>query len=270
VTSTALVPTHPGLWHDAHHRYFYGERGPLPSVTTIIKSLDRSGPLIGWAKRATAECAVRNLDALRTMVETGGKQPAIDWLKSIPDYQRDEAAQMGSLVHRVADQIGRGIEPTDIPAGVDIRPYVTAYQRFLAHTRARILWSEAQVANLTVGYGGTLDVGAELFGDGHATLLDIKTGGVYAETALQLTGYDNAEFTATEDDPTQVPLPEFKQFGVLNLTADGQWTLIPYEVGPEDWEAFLACLRLHRWTKDRAPWTKGTPYQEVGAYERVG
>lgn len=256
----------PGLRRDEHHRYFYGSTGPLPSVTTIIKSLDRSGPLIGWAKRETAAAAVRNLDMLAEMVKTGGKEHAQKWLSGIPDYQRDTAADLGSRIHAIADEINRGVVPQGlITPELDARPYITAYQRFLAHMNPRFILSEAMVCNLTDHYGGSLDsaVAVEFPGENVPALLDIKTGrGVYPETALQFSGYANAEFTATPDDPTQHPLPDFKRFGVVHLQPDGTWTLVPYEVGDPEWSAFLACLALHRWTKDNAPWVKGRPYQE--------
>jgi hypothetical protein len=74
---TAIAPL--GLTRDAKHRYTWNDgrlvAGPLPSVTTVLGVLDRSGPLVGWAKRETAACAVRNLDTLATMRAAGGPAP---------------------------------------------------------------------------------------------------------------------------------------------------------------------------------------------------
>lgn len=255
---SATDTAHPGLRRDQHHRYYYGSTGPLPGVTSIVKVVDRSGPLVGWAKRETAASAVRNLDMLQQMVRDGGKDSAQQWLSRIPDYQKDEAADIGQRVHALGDAINRGedIQPT----GIEV-PYVAQYRAFLADVRpVQLLATEALVCNLTVGYGGTLDSGWLI--DGIPTLLDIKTGkGVYDETALQLAGYANAEFTGTPDDPTQVPLPAWQRYGVLHLRPDG-WSLIPYDVTPETFEAFKAALTIYRWLKDTAAWTKGTPITE--------
>src|SRR5450759_1599793 len=72
-----------GLTRTAAHVYTWNDagtvHGPLPSVTTILKVVDKSGPLVGWAKRETAACAVRNLDALVAMREAGGDAAATDW-----------------------------------------------------------------------------------------------------------------------------------------------------------------------------------------------
>src|SRR5664280_2828664 len=108
-------PSPLGLSRTAGHVYSWNDGAnvyaPLPSVTTVIRVLDKSGPLVGWAKRETAACAVRNLDMLVRMRETGGDAAATDWLKKIPDYQRAGAADTGSRVHRLAEQIARGGEP---------------------------------------------------------------------------------------------------------------------------------------------------------------
>src|ERR1035437_5876964 len=76
-----------GLVRDARHRYSWNGGSLYPSVTTILGIKDKPA-LVGWAKRETAACAVRNLDVLERMVRSGGPQAAVDWLKRIPDYAR--------------------------------------------------------------------------------------------------------------------------------------------------------------------------------------
>jgi hypothetical protein len=104
-----------GLTRTAAHLYSWNDgrtvHAALPSVTTVLRVVDKSGPLVGWAKRETAACAVRNLDMLLRMRETGGDAAATDWLKRIPDYQRDTAADIGSRVHRLVEQLARGTDP---------------------------------------------------------------------------------------------------------------------------------------------------------------
>src|SRR5207248_5364567 len=111
-----MAPSVPlGLTRDEKHIYRWNDGqtvvGPIPSVTTIIKLIDKSAPLVGWAKRETAACAVRNLDALVAMRAAGGPEAAINWLKTIPDYLRDRAADRGTSVHALAEQIVRGQVP---------------------------------------------------------------------------------------------------------------------------------------------------------------
>jgi hypothetical protein len=246
-----------GLWRDEHHRYYYGDRGPMPSVTSVTKVIDKSGPLVGWAKRETAASAVRNVDRLLHMIQVDGEDAARAWLSRIPDYQRDTKADLGSGVHRIADILNQG-GTVEVPP--DQWPHVMGYRRFQEAIRPHILLSEAMIANLTLGYGGTLDLVADI--GGHTTLIDIKTGGnVYAETAIQLAGYADAEFTATPDDPTPRSLPTIDRYAVL-WVRPYDWELIPYDVNDRARRAFRSALEIYGWLKDYAPWVKGRPITE--------
>src|SRR5665647_1031050 len=122
--------TRVGLVRDARHRYSWNG-GPLyPSVTTILQIKDKPA-LVGWAKRETAACAVRNLDVLERMVRSGGPQAAVDWLKRIPDYARDASADLGSAVHAAAEAISRG---EAVPVADEVQPFVAAYRRDFLET----------------------------------------------------------------------------------------------------------------------------------------
>ena len=183
-----------GLTRTASHVYSWNDGAtvhtPLPSVTTVLRVVDKSGPLVGWAKRETAACAVRNLDMLLRMREAGGDAAAVAWLKGIPDFQRDTAADIGTRVHQLAEQLARGAEPDVAEAEA---PYVRAYRDFLATYEPRFLAVEEMVASLRHQYAGTLDAVAII--DGETWLLDVKTGaGLYEETGLQLAGYNFADF----------------------------------------------------------------------------
>ena len=74
-----------GLTRDEKHVYCWSDgkepvTWPIPSVTGIIKLIDKSGPLVGWAKRETAASAIRNHDALTALIkegmESGGQSAA--------------------------------------------------------------------------------------------------------------------------------------------------------------------------------------------------
>ena len=43
-----------GIHRTEDHRYYIDGDGPLPGVTTILKSFDKSDVLVGWAKKETA------------------------------------------------------------------------------------------------------------------------------------------------------------------------------------------------------------------------
>jgi hypothetical protein len=274
-----------GLWRDDKHRYFWAETpgeviGPMTSVTTAMKSLvqDWMGP---WSKRETAAAAVRHHalvsehlakhrlpDAL-CPVCTGTKEwqgpdlAATNWLKSIPGYQKDIAADLGTRVHMLAEAITFGAIP-DMED--DVRPYVDAYLRFLDERQPEFIRVEAMVCNLTHRYAGTLDFIARI--DGILMLVDIKTSksGVYPETALQLAGLGFAEFMAWAEDTRKHPIPPIDQYVVLHvqphLYQDTGYRLIPYDVNQSTFERFLDAKKLWEWMQGDAKKVMGQPIEK--------
>jgi len=249
-----------GLIRDARHRYSWNGGPWYPSVTTILGVKDKPA-LVGWAKRETAACAVRNLDVLSRMVQSGGAQAAVEWLKRIPDYQRDVAADLGSRVHALAEGIGRG-EPLTVDE--ELRPYLAAYRRdFLDVFQPRFLAVEAMVCSERYEYGGTADAFVEI--DNEIWLLDYKTGsGVYPDSALQLAGLARAQFIGRPGDPTQYPVPPATRFGVLHLRPEGA-RLYPVTVDRATVAAFLDARRLYAWDQGAAKSVIGEPLTPVAA-----
>lgn len=235
-----------GLWRDDHHRYYVDGQGPLPSVTTIVKVIDKSGPLMGWAKKEVAACAVRNLDKLKELTDQHGPDVARDWLKTIPDRNTRAKADLGNRVHEMADMMARGL-----PIAPDPEEYalIQAHERFLADRSPRIFLSECMVANLTLGFGGTFDFGAEI--DGENILVDIKSGALYAEHALQLSGYDQAEFYGWPGSPDRMALPRWDGYALLQLRPgeDPPYRYLRVDITDDTRAAFRAALDLHRWTQ---------------------
>jgi hypothetical protein len=249
VLGLTRTPKHVYSWSDG-----VTDSGPLPSVTTVLNIVDKSGALVGWAKRETAACAVRNLDMLATMRSTGGDAAAVNWLKAIPDYQRDTAADIGTRVHALAESMARGeaIQPTD-----EERPFVVAYRRFMEEWQPRYLAIEDMVASLEYRYAGTLDAIVEMAGG--TWMLDVKTGaGVYPETSLQLAAYSFADFIGRPADPKRYVIPPITAYAVLHLRPEG-YEVVPYDVTPRTFEAFLHARSLFEWRETQAPRVMGQP-----------
>ena len=249
-----------GLSRDAAHRYYLDGEGPIPSVTTITKTLSTGDALVGWAKRETAACAVRNLDLLNRMVADGGPSAAQSWLQGIPDFQRDTAADLGSRVHALAEATVRGEE---VELTEEERPFVESYQRWLAEIQPDFIALEEMVCSTTHGYAGTFDSIAWI--DGERWLLDIKTGkAVYDETALQLVAYARADFIGRPGDATRYSLPPVTRFGVIHVRPE-KTRLVPFAVDERIWDGFLACLRLYQ-LKGHLRSMKGADYKrEIAA-----
>jgi hypothetical protein len=256
VSTPSLPPV--GLTRTAGHVYTWRDErtvvSDIPSVTTILKVVDKSGPLVGWAKRETAACAVRNLDMLVRMRETGGDAAATDWLKRIPDYQRDSAADVGSRIHALAEQINRGLEPAITP---DEAPFIDAYLGFLARFRPRFVAAEEMVVSLRHQYAGTLDAIVDIAGE--RWLIDYKTGsGIYPETALQLAGYASADFIGRPGTTRRFRLPRATRFGVIHVRPE-RARLVEYHVDRGTFAAFLEARRLFAWQQGPGKSVVGDP-----------
>lgn len=257
-----------GLWHDARHQYYaayedIGKVGPLPGVTGAIGMKDKPA-IVGWAKNEVAKAAIANYEMLGQMVGTGGADAAAKWLSAIPGYQRDTAADTGSLVHILVEKILRQQE-AEVPP--ELVPYTAAFRRFL-ETGVKVVAVEKQVANLDVGYGGTLDL---LLDFGHGIeLWDVKTWrkrptpgrDMYAETAMQLAAYSRAGFMGQRNDPKRYRMPPITGHGVLHLRPDAYdagYQLYPFDITDAEFRAFTGLLEVYRWQRDRATKVIGEP-----------
>ena len=238
--------------------------GPLVSVTTFLGALDKSGPLVGWAKNTVAEIAVRKYDLLGEMIRNGDPKAAQRWLASLPDYQRDTAAGTGTNVHMLAEALANGQTISEEGAQ---SPKVQQFARFMAELRPTFVGVEQMVVSFSHMYAGTGDEWCRFPAESIPALLswgwrdvtpeslfllDTKTGkGVYPEHGLQLSSLDNAEFWGWSDREELIPAPRATHFGILHLL-DDNYKLIPYAVGPEEFETAMALKRAYEWTEGRA------------------
>ena len=230
-----------GLARDEQHHYFLDGKGPIPNVSGILQVVDKSGPLIGWAKRITAEAALKHRKELDGWVETFGQDAAVSTLTKAATVQRDRAANAGSEIHQFAEAIARG---QDVEVPEDLAPYVAAYRTWVSRFEPEYLAAEEMVCSVKHNYAGTLDAIVRIAGE--TWLLDYKTSrGTYIETALQLAAYGAAEFIGRAGDPTRYAMPKIDEYGVVHIRPEGA-ELIPYDITGA-FDAFLAAKTLHQW-----------------------
>jgi hypothetical protein len=242
------------IQRSADHRYTYDGK-TYPGVTSVLKVLDKSDALMAWAARQTAEAAIGMLSPefgndtppLVTLLANVGPEGTVKALTARSGWKRDEAAQLGSEVHSLADEWIRGLEP-QIPEHAI--KHVAGYRDWWQSSGWSLRTSEAMLVNPMFGYGGTLDLLAR-DRDGNTVLADIKTGkGVYREAVLQLTAYGMATLIQTEAGV--FTMPEIQRYVILHVTADGVRE-IEVPVGTLEKVAWGACLDLHQWAES----TKG-------------
>ena len=76
------------IQRSADHRYTFEGR-TYPGVTSILGMLDKSGPLVGWAKRKTAEIFLANMTTtIPGLLESVGPEGVIRAMTSGADWQK--------------------------------------------------------------------------------------------------------------------------------------------------------------------------------------
>ena len=204
-----------------------------PGVTSILNMLPKPF-LKAWAAKLVAETAVNNITEVIGLAFRD-PQGAIDYLKRAPDRFTKSAADNGSEVHDVFEQIAKGTPPKRVHP--DIEPYVAHFMEFLDLCEPEFLLLEETVWSDEHGYAGSFDALAILHGAGAGELqgktlfMDWKTtrSGVHEEVALQLAGYQYAD-AVVRPDGARVPLPEADGGAVLHVRPEG-WQLVPVNTG---------------------------------------
>jgi len=244
----AAIPAGGGLiTRSVDHRYTF-EGITYPGVTSILGALDKSGPLMGWAARETATAAVRLLPQLPDILATTGPEGVVKMLTARSSWTRDEAAQLGTDVHGLADLLVQG---KPLPPMTDTQTKrVEHYAAWWERSGWTLRLSEAMViqkgSHEQGGWGGTFDLLA-YDQDKRTVMADIKTGkAVYKEAVLQMAAYGMASIVQPAGAARTYPLPLPDRYVVLHVTADGVRE-VEVNVGTPERMAFLACLELHHW-----------------------
>lgn len=109
------------------------------------------------------------------------------------DRIRDEAGDLGNIVHNCCEAIDKGLNPV-LPNDEQIKQMITAYERWAESTVKEWIKIEEVVACSHYLYAGRVDRVAILKGDKtRPTVIDIKTSGsIDKDMGLQLAAYQHA------------------------------------------------------------------------------
>jgi PD-(D/E)XK nuclease superfamily len=242
-----------GVHRTKTHLYYFNGNGPWPGVTTITKVLDAPA-LTNWKMGEVARSAIELAERLIEDREAGKTEAAVKYLTTLSTTAMDRGSRIHAAIEQVLLRQPVEVDPRDEAAIAGARTWLNeqATQHGL-----RPIEVEAYLIHETLGYGGTLDLIAEI--DGEVWLLDWKTGKsvawpsgeVYEDHRLQLAAYANAEFIARPGDPERHPLPEVTRYGIVHVT-DGGTRLYEASVTGADWIAFRACRYVYDWRKGKA------------------
>lgn len=223
--------------HGAGHSYtLYGEK--IPGVTTVLNAMAKPG-LINWAARTAANYAVDHWDALAEMPLT----ERLAEISTAHSTHSRKAMARGTRIHTFAWGLvqGRDVEvPDELASPVD------AYARFLDQWGMESVYAEMPVCHTEHCYGGTLDaiVTSPKLG---TVLMDVKTGGVFREVALQLAAYRHANLGLEGDEIVTLSPDAVDGCYVAQVHTDDV-ELIPVTADRPVWQAFLSLLAVYQWT----------------------
>lgn len=261
----------------------------LWSVTSLLKlGLGTSDALVNWAVNTTAEAAFDRHPILKQFVEDGDRDGAVDWLKRQRYQKSGVAAARGTDLHKAAEQLALGQEPTIEPEN---QGYLDQFMRFLEDHQPEYLLAECPVYSVRYGYAGTCD-GVIVLG-GKRLLLDTKTTQhgpdsgrsrpPYGETALQCAAYRHADeigliaervelargrYYAYRTDQQHEPMVETD--GAVCLTVSPEdYVLTPLDAGADTFRFFRHVMECARWQVEASKQVFGPPIapqaQEVAA-----
>lgn len=222
----------------ASHWYVDANGLKVPGVTTIIGNGLPKPALVGWGIKSVAEYAVDHWDEVAELTPS----ERLKVLKGSPYADRDAAANRGTAVHALAEQLVQGVE-VEVPD--ELAGHVESYVRFLDDWHITPVLVERTIVNYTVGYAGTFDLVADVPRVGRV-LADVKTNrsGVYGDTAFQLAAYRYAEFYVA-DDGTEQPMPAVDGCYVIHVRADG-YDFVPLQADELQFTEFRHIARVAR------------------------
>lgn len=223
-----------------------------PSVTTILGIIDKSGPLINWAAKVTAEYIHNNFKEKDGKIFIGDMElntanagKLLSRAKKEHNIIKTEAGDIGTHAHAEIEKIIKAAKvPTEsvlCAMEPQIANPVRAYLKWAEENHFQPMHSEQRVCLLKHKVAGTIDCVGTL--DGKLTLVDFKTSkAIYPEMKLQVAAYTKAWEETFGKKIEQVRIlrigkdkPEFECHTVDNVNFL--------------FSIFLSCIPIYLWRK---------------------
>lgn len=229
------------VFDEAKHLYFVNGQ-VVPGVTT---PLDKHLPkpwLAPWAAKMCAEYLEANLKPGETLDEIQLKRLAKD-MKMSWRRKGEDAADIGTLVHKFAEDHALGKNPT-LPINKQARNGAEAYLAWLQENHVEVIFAERRVYSRDFEYAGTVDLVARI--NGALEVVDYKSSNAFRE--------DFAYQTAAYQQALREELGwDFERRRCLRFDKEtGLFETKPYEDFHNDWRIFRRCLALFKALKEKA------------------
>ncbi|MEU1071852.1 MULTISPECIES: hypothetical protein [unclassified Streptomyces] len=224
--------TSPRHAHETENGRYYTDPagGPdLVSVTNVLDtSVNKTRALMPWAVKVTLEWVLdHRMEVARRAITD--RAELTKQLKEIHKQARDEASDLGTLIHQAAE---KRLLRAPFAVSREVAPYLHQLELFLGYWGVDID-KHVEAAEITcfhrrLGYAGTADLMIWLpTGEDRSLelwLIDFKTSAtrsakaVYPENTQQLAALRYCQTVLLPDD-TEQPMPKIQRAGVLNLRA---------------------------------------------------
>ena len=217
------------------HKYTVREGGATfncPSVTSVLRIIDKSGPLVGWAVNCTLDVCKQAIQSNTQYSEVYLEQ-VWEQAKRSNREVKQQAANIGTQAHKWIEHHLKG-EDREVTS--EILPCVNAALDWLGGHNCRVVSTERPVYSKNHRVAGTLDLLAEI--EGRLSVVDFKTSNaLYPEYNLQLAAYAGMYY---EEYGEKV------ERWLVRLGKDGEFEARKLTGMRKDWGAFLAACRLHK------------------------
>ena len=178
----------------------------------------------------------------------------LDWLKLTPPYPETDdnsKKELGTAVHK-AVELAMCDRLDFTKTSADLIPYVNGAMEKKHEMRIRPIFTEMRGVNLQEGYAGTLDLFAWVYDD-ELAVIDYKTGTPPRCAELQTAGYVllvHSMLSSLRQRPTwyfEIDKPPRR----FSMQLFENRAIVREYRDPYDFIAFIAAVRLYKWTQER-------------------
>lgn len=219
--------THKYLVTDGEEQFF------APSVTSVLRIIDKSGPLMNWAVNCT-------LDVCKTAIQPNTLHSEV-YLEQVWEQARkshrqvkEQAADIGTQAHRWLERYSRTGEVPHEEVSDEVLSCVNAGLDWINGHNSVVVACERPVYSKNHRVAGTLDQLAMIAGK--LCVVDFKTSaGLYPEFYLQ-----TAAYAAMYEEETGEKVGRW----LVRLGKNGEFEAHELHGQKKDWAAFLAAHKL--------------------------
>jgi hypothetical protein len=232
-----------------------------PAVSTVKKAWSKpfrkklpTGETVPLDAFRAAEFAVDKLAAIKALADD--RAAAITLIATSAGRFLNAAANRGTGVHTVLEELGIGHQIDQLLVDDAVRPFVAACRAFVADWQPSWVAAEFIAINRTLGYAGTADAVVTIERDGKpwTALVDWKTRGgahgAYEEEIAQIGGYSLAEYIVVrspDGTPVRMLPPGLDGGLIVSITKDGY---LPYPIDLEEAQAAFRAMHTS-WREHR-------------------